>query len=681
VESKGFLGGKYVEPVQVIAGEVQTFTARQAATGRPVYVHQVVGAGRQEQTKLLKLLLMCLYRVPAVKERVLDISDEGDNYYVVTESSPPFLMLREWLEREWQKAEGSPKQTAPEPGAASDKRFEQPFRQEGLRDEVQRPTPPKQTFDRPVPASGIPQPPPSAPKTSDDQGEFTRLFQQAGSQRPPAGMPSDQVQRPAPSAPKPATPDAELSRKSALPNGSANPPAHRDAAAETQLFSPASRNVKPADQHSVQSSPMRPVTPVPPSPASGAPPNKGPKPGVDERGEHTRLFATPAASGADPKRNASAPAAPDSLLAGSPNSPKTPEGSRSAPGELTQLFSAGPTVPQEKPAASPDQKPLAGHKDEPGEFTRFFSAENPASNRSSTPLPTPGVQRPSAPPLVPPRTSGTPPQGAPGEFTQLFSGAPFSGAPREEGRPVSAPPSNFKNTSVPGDPFRNPQSQGRSGTAGEFTRMFGVVSDTPQPSSSIGSAGPGEYTKLFGIPDSAPMTPQSQKTPGAPSSLPSLNEPGPGAGSRGPGKGTGPGEFTQVIGQPSTGPVAGGPSRNPATPAPAGGGGSPMPPLNFKPQVPPVPHVNMPHASVAPPSVTPVSAAPPHAPAVSAPHLSAQVGGVGVSASPQMPAPAPIPQPAMPASAASKPRVALVVVFAVLLMLAIALVVLIAMQR
>jgi hypothetical protein len=680
VQSKGFLGGKYVEPVQVIAGEVQTFTARQSGTGRPVYVHQITGTAQGEQTKLLKLLLMCLYRIPAVKERVLDISDEGDVYYVVTESSPPYLLLKDWLEREWEKAEANSGQSRPEARPAGDKRSEQPFREEALREGVQRPTPPKQSFDQgPPAASGIPRAAPPVAKASDDQGEFTRLFQQANFHRPPAAAPSEDVQRPPSAPPKPA-PQPEVPRKSGLPNTPDNSPAHRDPFGETQLFSPASQNPKQTEQHSIQSSPMRPVTPVPPSPAPARSLDKslpGPRPGIDDRGEHTRLFTAPAPTG-PPKQNAAGPTPADSVVAGKPQIPNNTEPPRSVPGEFTKLFNAGPGVqPPEKSPLSPDPKPLAGQGHEPGEFTRFFSSDPSELNRSSPPLSTPAVQRPSAPPPTPPRSSATPPQGAPGEFTQLFSGAP-----QGEGRSAPAAPLNFKNASVPGDPFRNPQPQGRSGTAGEFTRMFGVVSDTPQPSGWGGSAGPGEYTKLFGIPGSAPVTPQSQKAPGAPSSLPSLNEPGPGAASPGVGKGTGPGEFTQVIGQPSSGPAAGGATREPPNAAMAGGG-SPAMPLSFKPQVPPVPQLNMPHVSASGPSVTPPSVAGGAAqpPAMTAPHVQGQVAGVGVSASPHMPASPPIPQSAMPLSASSKPRTALIVVFAVLLVLAIALVVLIATQR
>ena len=349
VESKGFLGGKYVEPVQVIAGEVQTFTARQAATGRSVYVHQITGTTRGEQTKLLKLLLMCLYRIPAVKERVLDISDEGETYYVVTESSPPYLLLKDWLQREWEKAEGISEQSAPEAGPAAHRRSEQAFRPEAPGEGVQRPTPPTQFFGHALPPSGIPPAAPSAGKSSDDAGEFTRLFQQADFHQPSAAVPSEHVQRPAAPSAKPAKPAAqpEASRKPGVPNTAENSPGHRDAAGETQLFSPASRNSKQTEQRPIQSSPMRPVTPVPPSPVAGASLEKsspGLKPGVDERAEHTRLFLTPSPFETQEKPNPGGARPADPVIAGKPDSPKTPEAPRSVPGEFTKLFNADPTA-------------------------------------------------------------------------------------------------------------------------------------------------------------------------------------------------------------------------------------------------------------------------------------------------------------------------------------------------
>ena len=105
MDSKPFLGGKYVGPVQVTTGEVETFTAREAGSDRPVYVHQISGTALPAQAALLKLLLSCLYRSPTVKEHVLDVREEGDVCYVVTQSAPQCLLLGEWLQFESERSD------------------------------------------------------------------------------------------------------------------------------------------------------------------------------------------------------------------------------------------------------------------------------------------------------------------------------------------------------------------------------------------------------------------------------------------------------------------------------------------------------------------------------------------------------------------------------------------------
>ena len=693
MEAKGFIGGKYVEPVQVIAGDVQTFTARHAATGRPVYVHQITETARPEQTTLLKLLLLCLYRVPAVKERVLDISDEGDTYFVVTESNPAYLVLREWLQREWDKADGGGIQAPGVANPAGENRSE--MREEAIRNAVQRPTPPPQSSMRPQPqpAPGVQRPAPPVNKSPADSAEFTRLFQQVDFARPAAAPPSGNVQRPGQgSAKSNPSPQPDPSRKPALPNGPDSAQQSGEVGEFTRLFSDAPQGSKqPPNDRVIQSAPMRPVNPVAPAPAAGGSaqnPLAGPSRfTADEGTEHTNLFKTPPpiATREQPKNvQADRAKSPDPMTPLTAPPFKDPQRPGNTPGEFTELFNAGPKLPNsgpaqtgQKPAPSPDSHPLSTSKGQPGEFTQFFSSEGQGLNRPFSGSSAPGAQRPSPISAVPSHSNSVSPDGSPGEFTQLFSAPPGN-----ERRSAPPPPSlGFNNTSsVPGDPFRNPHNQPRSGSSGDFNRMFGDGSESAQPSGAGAGKEDGEYTKLFGSPGSVAATPQSQKAPGARSSFPSLNEPGPGAASGAPVKGTGPGDFTQVIGRPSTG-QASGPSGAPPSAGPAGG--SPAVQFNMNPQLPTVPQI--PHvpaagplgsASVAGPSVTPpsASAAGVHPPSMSAPHGP-------VSAAPQMPAPPPVPPQVAPAAAASKPRTALFVVFAILLILAIALVVLIMMNR
>ena len=101
------LSGKYLQAEQAAPGVIQTFRARDLATGDPVFVHRIGDANCNEQASLLRLLLMCLYRSPAVKKLVLEVREDANACYVVTESAPQCFLLREWLELEARNAEGS----------------------------------------------------------------------------------------------------------------------------------------------------------------------------------------------------------------------------------------------------------------------------------------------------------------------------------------------------------------------------------------------------------------------------------------------------------------------------------------------------------------------------------------------------------------------------------------------
>jgi hypothetical protein len=100
LNSMSLLSGRYLQAEQVSPGLVQTFRARDFATGRSVFVHRIGDSDCAEQASLLKLLLSCLYRSPAVKQMVLEVREDTEACYVVTEAAPQCFLLREWLEFE-----------------------------------------------------------------------------------------------------------------------------------------------------------------------------------------------------------------------------------------------------------------------------------------------------------------------------------------------------------------------------------------------------------------------------------------------------------------------------------------------------------------------------------------------------------------------------------------------------
>ncbi len=213
MDSKPFLGGKYVGPVQVTTGEVETFTAREAGSDRPVYVHQISGTALPAQAALLKLLLSCLYRSPTVKEHVLDVREEGDVCYVVTQSAPQCLLLGEWLQFESERSDPGIKPvrapTKPEePRRKPDESpavIAPPIPQEIRPYGVQRPEPisshpqqPRAPFQASVQEPAIPVQKPAVPPLPPvpAPGEFTRLFRAEEQNLPRKNEPPEEVQRP-----------------------------------------------------------------------------------------------------------------------------------------------------------------------------------------------------------------------------------------------------------------------------------------------------------------------------------------------------------------------------------------------------------------------------------------------------------------------------------------------------
>ncbi len=220
-----FLGGKYNGGEQILPGAIQTYRATESATGRSVFVHRITsGDDAAQQVLLYRSMAAALVRSPSVRSMVLDMRDEGSDWYVVTETAPQCLLLREWLQFELGSAmKGSdatkigaaqPPLASAAPLGASPKANNEPgeftqFFSGGL------PAPPLKTgdgerasqsdsprnSDRPARSGFVQRPntpmpfiPPAAPRGADG-GEFTRLFseERAGTAketlRPPREQP------------------------------------------------------------------------------------------------------------------------------------------------------------------------------------------------------------------------------------------------------------------------------------------------------------------------------------------------------------------------------------------------------------------------------------------------------------------------------------------------------------
>jgi hypothetical protein len=100
-----FLRERYSRPEQIVAGTVQVFRARHAASGQDVLVHRVsTTEAPEEQASLMKLLTTVLIKSSEAKKRVLDIGEEHGYWYVVTENEARCGLLREWLQLEIEAA-------------------------------------------------------------------------------------------------------------------------------------------------------------------------------------------------------------------------------------------------------------------------------------------------------------------------------------------------------------------------------------------------------------------------------------------------------------------------------------------------------------------------------------------------------------------------------------------------
>ncbi|MBV9294538.1 MAG: hypothetical protein JO145_03120 [Acidobacteriaceae bacterium] len=334
-----FLGGKYRQSEQILPGPLQTFRAQEATTGRNVFVHRMSTAeDSAQQILLLRLLSLALLRSPIARSLILDISDEGGFWHVVTETEPQCLSLREWLQFEMQ--------AAGETGGG--------VKRETVESEMPQNTAlvePKAVPGEPsqVISAKVEQPKPEP--AQQEPGEFTRFFQ--------AGLPG---------AKKSAQPDPMRGR-----DRPSNPDLlrTRDRATRTSGF--------------VQ----RPNTPVPPLPQQPVPQRSA------EPGEFTKIFSgrSPERASSEPKSDPLTPASlgalsptgksdvPDMFSTSAAMPVPAPEPPK-APGEYTRIFGKGNLPPIQEPSGLATQ--------------RISSSDDPLARNAPSPRPSPvGTKGPS----------------------------------------------------------------------------------------------------------------------------------------------------------------------------------------------------------------------------------------------------------------------------------------------
>ena len=169
MEPAQFLGGKYRNPERFASDPIEGFRAREAKTGRYVFVHRVSLSERpEEQARLLRLLLTATFRSVSVRKMILDFGEDEGSWYVVTEGEPECLLLKNWLESEINKNQDAPVRTG-----------------EG-------PEPPEEieTLIGPMPISEKPHALSAMPEAAvSDSGEFTRIFRPDSTSRKESGLP------------------------------------------------------------------------------------------------------------------------------------------------------------------------------------------------------------------------------------------------------------------------------------------------------------------------------------------------------------------------------------------------------------------------------------------------------------------------------------------------------------
>lgn len=385
MERLEFLSGKYKEAERIVPGAVQTFQAKEASGGRPVFVHRVPTAGPDAQNGLVRLLSSALLHSENVRKLVVEVADENGFCYVVTENAEQCLLLREWLQFEVERANGHPTEQhiSPPPGPAPETPAAPPEKPaEKVPGEFSRlfHVPPQQPSAAPAPPlqSAPAPPPPSRAET----GEFTRFFR---GDALPAKKPAEPQRTDRPSS-------SEGLRSARLSGAVQRPPnapmtqlpQRSSDSGELKRFLGDFRRPSEATDFKrsasgefsrLFSAPDKPGAPLPQPPSN------------QEPGEYTRIFgmgnAAPPLSSASPAPSE----APEKVFESTPL-PFAGEALPRGPSEYTQIIGRSPFSPS-APAAQP--------------FAPAPEAETaPAAAAPQVNLP-PAPAIPAAPKLAPPK--------------------------------------------------------------------------------------------------------------------------------------------------------------------------------------------------------------------------------------------------------------------------------------
>ena len=366
METLKFLGGKYNGGEQILPGVIQTYRATETATGRSVFVHRVSsGDDPGQQLALYRLLAAALVRSPSVRSMVLDMRDESNDWFVVTDTAPQCLLLREWLQFE----------------LGNSAKISDGKKEAGAQPVLSTPAPSPEPVQKP--ASGPPAVPTTLPPAThpEEPGEFTRLFTGDLPASPP--KPSRVVERP--SNPDLLRKEDRLGRSGSVQRPHTPmpfvPPAAPHGAEPgefTRLFSkegtgeagqkprpPAERPKASTDYQDLFKSRSEPMAPTPPT-------AQGP-------GEYTRIFGKGDAPPPVQERSALGEGAPgnydDPLMASEGGKVKGPKGQATAgPSEYTRVLGGNrPPVPA---AVEPPRQAVGGSANAPGSQIPI-SAANP----------------------------------------------------------------------------------------------------------------------------------------------------------------------------------------------------------------------------------------------------------------------------------------------------------------
>ncbi len=561
--------GRYQLLEMLSDGEARTFKALQTSSGRIVLLHQLWGERTPANQADLASLVFTFLRGATAEEMksLLDMGEDANRVFVVTEDVPRCRDLRQWLQPV-ERSVTPPRHPEAQVGPRTSPSSEELARLlgESSRTEVLK------TSEPPVAS-----PPPA--KEKDGPSEFTRMF---------LGSPA------APKVPAVARTTADSRGAELTPPIKPEPSKEKEGPSEfSRIFSPAPQAAKSTELTGPAKAASQTSPPVPGP--SGPPPGSEGAPGEFTRSFFGKGMPLPEAAGSPP---------PPPEMPGVSPAGKPPE--RQLPAGFEVVFRSpkqqarSPVQPSVEKPLPPTPSAVSPEKEERGEFTRIFYGRD-KSEPPPSPMPTAG--RPSAPPVP----SDQPSQSeGPGEFTRLFQA-------RQEPTASSGEPARER-TSQP--PVSKVESEG----PGEFTRLFQtgahgdrpagpqIPASMPRPtvplSSSASQQEPGEFTRLIqGYPP--------PKSGPAPSMLEQPEQLKPPAATKA--DEAEPGEFTMLFQQPprsTTAPPPTAPSPPAAQPPPA----SPQTsePDEFARMFEPArggANVPPPRAAQAPPPATPQAAA------------------------------------------------------------------------